>query len=539
MASLEEWLIGLTSYEPSKSELEKYTGGKDIVIYGMYNILKKYGNNCLILSPSPISSVPTAGIYYSSDRTMEASLSIIEKKFKSCLKNSSDIIAIPYSVEGLGGVGEAGHQLMIIYRKSKNSFELFEPYGAESPAVGTIPKAIEDGWNSFKTIVNERWAGNIIPPEPTYIEKMDLCPTKGFQDVQTEAIDRLFGEKLVQGYCVLWSLFYLEMVLKNPDVEGRILIDRALNIYREMSDKEKVALIQNYFDKFKKAFLEEAKILISEEYEMNPEDIPEEYTGFLGQEDAQGSYASIKEPVEEMAKVEGEGKKKQKICGGCNGACGGKIIKGGEKEVLEDEIYTTEEVKYIPIRNKTAYIQARDELYKLLDNYTVPKIDSRKEVIGSIGRTTNFGYGLTRRGYKQFVNNKKHPELLKAIVKFGNQVVPKGFFYNAITLNHGVKAKKHIDGNNVGNSTIVGFGDYTGGNVVVYKPNGKSPRSLNIKDKPLLFNGALYPHRTEPFKGDRYTLIFFRQGKNERVEGVGPTVGQGKSDELIRTGVYA
>ena len=207
----------------------------------------------------------------------------------------------------------------------------------------------------------------------------------------------------------------------------------------------------------------------------------------------------------------------------------------------EDDIYTTKDVFYIPIRNKKEYIEARDELYELLQDYTVPKISSRRGVIGSIGRTTNFGFGRTRRGFKQFVNNKKHPELLKAIVKYGNQVVPKGFFYNGITMNHLVKAKKHIDGFNVGNSVIVGFGDYEGGDVLVYEPNGKNPKQKDVKDKPLLFNGSIYPHKTTPFKGDRYTLIFFRQGDNEKVEGVGPTIGKGKGDgeESIQVGVFA
>jgi hypothetical protein len=145
---------------------------------------------------------------------------------------------------------------------------------------------------------------------------------------------------------------------------------------------------------------------------------------------------------------------------------------------------------------------------------TVPKISSRAKVIGTIGRTTNFGYGLTRSGYKQFVNNKKYPEVLEAIVEFAKHAVPKGFFYNAITLNHGVKAKKHIDGHNIGNSVIVGLGDYSGGEVIVYNDDDV-PKDYDVKLKPLMFNGAKYYHATQPFKGDRYTLIFFRHDEEE------------------------
>jgi putative NADH-flavin reductase len=80
-----------------------------------------------------------------------------------------------------------------------------------------------------------------------------------------------------------------------------------------------------------------------------------------------------------------------------------------------------------------------------------------------------------------------------------NLAVPKGWEYQGITLNHNVKAKKHIDKKNVGPSVIVGLGDYSGGEIRVWDKDGQNPRDFPLKDKPLMFNGGLLAHETQPF----------------------------------------
>lgn len=185
----------------------------------------------------------------------------------------------------------------------------------------------------------------------------------------------------------------------------------------------------------------------------------------------------------------------------------------------------------VEIRNTEQYIEARNLLLTELRKVTIPKIPrshvakdgtivgQRDRLIGTIGRTTNYGFGRTRAGYKEFVNNKKHPELFAALVRFANLVVPKDWTYQSITLNHGVQAKKHIDIQNNGDSVIVGIGDYTGGSLNVYDISGVEFVAHDIHDKPLMFNGAIYPHETQPFEGERYTMIFFKQKRAGTVEG--------------------
>jgi hypothetical protein len=201
-------------------------------------------------------------------------------------------------------------------------------------------------------------------------------------------------------------------------------------------------------------------------------------------------------------------------------------------------------VRIIEIRNEKKYKEARETLFSILVETTIPKIlrsrmgkdgkmvVQRDKIIGSIGRTMNFGFGKTRtKGYAQFVNNTKYPELLEALVEFGNRCVPRGFFYNVITLNYGVKAKKHVDGVNVGDSVIVGIGDYTGGNLMVYAPDGSKGMSIDIHDKPIIFNGAIHPHQTKPFKGNRWTIIYYKQHGGDTPISGHKTVGLGHPDD--------
>jgi hypothetical protein len=85
----------------------------------------------------------------------------------------------------------------------------------------------------------------------------------------------------------------------------------------------------------------------------------------------------------------------------------------------------------------------------------------------------------------------------------------------SITLNHGVKAKKHKDAFNIGDSVIVGIGEYEEGKLRVYS-NETDYVAHDILDRPLMFNGAELAHETEDFTGDRYTIIIYSQRPKKR-----------------------
>lgn len=98
--------------------------------------------------------------------------------------------------------------------------------------------------------------------------------------------------------------------------------------------------------------------------------------------------------------------------------------------------------------------------------------------------------------------NSLYPQLYKDLKQIAETMFPD-FNYNTITLNHNLKCKAHKDGNNVGDSIIIGFGDYKGGFLNV------EGESFDIRYKPFKFNGALKTHYTEDFEGERWSAVYF------------------------------
>lgn len=181
------------------------------------------------------------------------------------------------------------------------------------------------------------------------------------------------------------------------------------------------------------------------------------------------------------------------------------------------------------IRDPDLYVTARSKLLEELSKVRIPKIQKgsmrhkglregkyisqRGDVIGKTadGRTVNFGYGAIRhKGFGPFVHNRRFPALYGALCDYADAMLPADFEYNTITLNHNVLAKKHKDVINVGESIILGIGDYEGGKLRVFS-NDEDYVAHDIKDAPIKFNGHTTFHETEPFTGTRYTMIFYKQ----------------------------
>jgi hypothetical protein len=74
--------------------------------------------------------------------------------------------------------------------------------------------------------------------------------------------------------------------------------------------------------------------------------------------------------------------------------------------------------------------------------------------------------------------------------------------FTSIQVNQDMMCAEHLDKSNVGLSYIVGFGEYTEGELCI------TDCKYNIRHQPLLFDGSKMLHKTEPWIGSRYTLVF-------------------------------
>jgi hypothetical protein len=126
---------------------------------------------------------------------------------------------------------------------------------------------------------------------------------------------------------------------------------------------------------------------------------------------------------------------------------------------------------------------------------------------GSKRRDTGLDFGECRR-FKM----DKYKELFamtKYLIDPYLEKHDRFFKYTSIQFNKNHQCAYHKDGNNVGDSYIIGLGDYTGGELIIYDKDGKNPIKNDIKNKFVKFNGSIYPHETAPFKGNRITLVFY------------------------------
>lgn len=157
------------------------------------------------------------------------------------------------------------------------------------------------------------------------------------------------------------------------------------------------------------------------------------------------------------------------------------------------------------------------EILNLLQQLKFPKT-TRKNIADKpyegfvLGEVISWAGKGEKAGYKKIISNKttlpKYKDLYNISLEFMKVHNPE-FKFTSIQYNKNQQCKKHTDKNNVGVSTIIGFGDYTGGELIVYDENGENGVKHDIKNKFLKFNGSKYPHETSPFEGQRYTLVFY------------------------------
>ena len=157
-----------------------------------------------------------------------------------------------------------------------------------------------------------------------------------------------------------------------------------------------------------------------------------------------------------------------------------------------------------------------NNIYDKLEEITIPKRYQRTAAQGHSLRTgacnqknarqVCFGY-TTYRGKKKLSSfTERFPHIMKLFEEFIYNHYPE-FKFDGVYVNKNVECKKHIDSKNVGESLLVGLGDYTGGETSIYLDK---EHVFDIQNNSLIFNGSEIMHKSLPFKGTRYSLVFFK-----------------------------
>jgi hypothetical protein len=120
-------------------------------------------------------------------------------------------------------------------------------------------------------------------------------------------------------------------------------------------------------------------------------------------------------------------------------------------------------------------------------------------------RQTCFGYTNYQGKRRLSSYTVKYPHIMELFGKFIESHCPE-FKFNSVYVNKNVECRNHVDSKNVGESLLVGIGNYIGGETVLYTDIS---RKFDIKENSLRFNGSEIFHKSLPFKRTRYSLVFY------------------------------
>jgi hypothetical protein len=78
--------------------------------------------------------------------------------------------------------------------------------------------------------------------------------------------------------------------------------------------------------------------------------------------------------------------------------------------------------------------------------------------------------------------------------------------FTSVQVNEDFNCAPHYDTNNIGNSYIVAFGQFEGGNLKLCLSETDT-REIDVR-VPILFDGSKILHSTTPFTGKRYSIVY-------------------------------
>lgn len=124
------------------------------------------------------------------------------------------------------------------------------------------------------------------------------------------------------------------------------------------------------------------------------------------------------------------------------------------------------------------------------------------------GRQECFGYVKVKGKSVISAKTKRYPLLWHAIKTFMRMHKPD-FIFTSAYVNINTVCHPHVDKGNIGNSSvIVGFGNYTGGDTVVYDEDGRE-NVYDISKNSIEFDACAHLHESKTFVGNRISIVYF------------------------------
>ena len=218
--------------------IEKYNS--DCFIYG-YNDTIGYQPLLIDISNFGLLGDETQVLKY--QKYMYHMIMLILDCIKKIQTTSQEVIIIPLIVN----VMENSHINMLIYRKSLNVIDHYEPFGNQIPNVVDLNSRVNRILNLIVNKMNQINAENkysYVSSDIQYLEPSNICPAnKGFQTIENELV---LSNKIEKGgFCMIWAIFFAQMTLENPSLTSKEIFDSISNNLNNDSLRVK-SLIRGY-----------------------------------------------------------------------------------------------------------------------------------------------------------------------------------------------------------------------------------------------------------------------------------------------------
>lgn len=205
-------------------------------VFQLY-LLKKYKSKCIPYSFSKKDDRLLGITFALKLKYNNMENFFLEKQFinlaeiiTNCIKRGEQTVIIPLSFRR----ENTSHANMLIYRKKTNELEHFEPHGGYYVHDSKLQDALKKVLIYFTNILSFELEKENLPPVK-YIEASQVCPYfKGLQSIENKS-KLLVSKKEPHGYCAVWSMFFMELCLKNPDISSK---DILTNIFNYLTTKE-------------------------------------------------------------------------------------------------------------------------------------------------------------------------------------------------------------------------------------------------------------------------------------------------------------
>jgi hypothetical protein len=226
-----------------------FTGSSIDILFGLIYLLKKHKNTCSIINNTLTKQTELCEFYNSIGLLNNSQCEFLNfeiiwtnqnlylsdnfyDNFKKALTKKIDFIIIPIGINMKNG----NHAGYLIYDKSANEIERFEPHGKMSPT------GLNYNANLLDSLLKNKFEN--IDVDIKYFPPSSFLPKIGFQmfDINDNK-NRKIGDP--EGFCALWAIWYTDMRLLYKSFSRKKLVKLLISISKENKISFK-NMIRNY-----------------------------------------------------------------------------------------------------------------------------------------------------------------------------------------------------------------------------------------------------------------------------------------------------